>query len=310
VGLIDEVPGGGGGAVTYETVDQPLTPAARPRAALRITGGDYFAAMGIRVIAGRTFEARDRTDGPGVAVVSAALGRRLSQDGLTVGRRLRLTGAENREWEVIGEVADVPVGGFDAESPPVIYLSHLQQAENRLTLVMRTERSVASVAPELRAIVAEQDPGVPVYAVTTLEQQMQDSRAVLTRRLPMILCGVFGIAALLLSLVALYAVCMHEVLTRRREFGVRLAVGATADSIRYMVLNNATKLGVRGIVIGTLMAVIASRPLGSLMFGITTTDWRVYMFAAVSVLSVALIAVVGPVLRAGAIDPAEVMRTE
>jgi ABC-type antimicrobial peptide transport system permease subunit len=126
----------------------------------------------------------------------------------------------------------------------------------------------------------------------------------------MILCGVFGIAALLLSLVALYAVCMHDVLTRRREFGIRLAVGATADSLRYIVLSNATQLGLRGAVIGTLMALFASRSLGTLMFGVTTTDWRVYTFAAVAVLIVALIAGVGPVLRAGAIDPAEVMRTE
>lgn len=312
VGLVDEVPGGGAGAVTYETVDHPLSPAERPRALLRITGGDYFAAMGIRVLAGRTFQAQDRADAAGVAVVSAALGRLLSRDGETVavGRRLRLAGAGDREWEVIGVVGDVPVSAFDGEPQPVIYLSHRQWAENRLTLVMRAERSDAALAPELRSIMAEQDPGVPVYAIATLERQMRESHAVLTRRLPMILCGVFAIAALLLTFVALYAVCMHEVLTRRREFGIRLAVGATAESIRNIILNSATQLGAVGIAAGTLTALLASSVLRTLMFGITTTDWRVYTLVAIAVFGVTLLAVVGPVLRAGGIDPAEVMRTE
>jgi predicted permease len=310
VGLVDEVPGGGGGATTYETVGRPLPEAERHRVALRITGGGYFAAMGIPVLAGRTFEPQDRADAPPVAVVSAALGRQLSQSGRTVGRRLRVAGNDTLEWEVIGVAADVPVSAFDAAPPPVVYLSHLQRAENRLTLVMRTERRAAALAPELRAIVAELDPGVPVYDVATLEQRMQDSRAVLTRRLPMILCGVFAAAALLLTLVALYAVSMHEVLARRREFGIRLAVGASASSIRRLILHDATWLGGVGVASGMVAALVASRPLGALMFDVATTDWRVYLLVVLTVLGAALLAALGPLIRAGALDPAEVMRAE
>lgn len=310
VGLVNDVPGGGGAAVTYEVVEHPLSPAERPRAALRITGGDYFAAMGIRVLAGRTFAARDRADAPRVAVVSATLGRLLSRDGAIVGRRLRLTAAGDREWEVVGEVADVPVSDFDTGPTPVIYLSHLQRAENRLMLVVRTERRDASLVPALRAIVAEQDPGVPVYAVETLERRMQDSHAVFTRRLSTLLFGVFGIAALLLTVVALHAVCTHEVLTRRREFGVRLAVGATAGSIRHVVVRSATRLGLLGAAAGTLVAVFACRLLSPLMFGVTATDWRVYTMAAAATFGMALLAATGPILTAGRIAPAEVMRTD
>lgn len=309
VGLIDEVPGGGGGATTFETEDRPLPPAERPRAALRITGGGYFATMGIPVLAGRTFDGGDRAHAPPAAVVSAALARRLSRDGETVGRRLRL-GGDPREWNVIGVVADVPVSAFDAEPPPVVYLPHLQRAENRLTLVMRTERSPGSLAAELRDLVSVLDPGVPVYDVATLEAAMLDSRAVLTRRLPMILCGVFAAAALLLSLVALYAVSMHEVLTRRRELGIRLAVGASAGSIRRLIARDATRIGLAGIAAGLVAALVVSRPLGALMYGIETTDWRVYALVAVAVLGAALLAAARPVVRAGTLDPAEVMRAE
>src|SRR5207237_5365593 len=96
-----------------------------------------------------------------------------------------------------------------------------------MTLVLRTEVGVASVATQVRAIVKCLDAGVPVYSVTTLDQQLSESKAVFSRRFPMILCGVFAAAALALTLLALYAMCMHEVLTRRRELGVRLALGAT-----------------------------------------------------------------------------------
>lgn len=323
--LIDEVPGGGGGSTTIAP-SSPLSASAERgtggeasasaergtggEVSLRITGGRYFPVMGIRVLAGRTFDARDRADAPPAAVVSAALGRLLSASGEPVGRRLRLGNADTLEWEVIGVVADVPVSAFDAEPPPVVYLSHRQRAENRLSLVMRTERSAASLAPELREVVAGLDPGVPVYDVATLEQQMQDSRAVLTRRLPMILCGVFGAAALLLSLVALYAVSMHELLARRREFGIRLAVGASASSIRRLILHDVTLLGGVGVAAGVVAALIAARPLQALMFGVATTAWRVYALVALAVSSAALLAVVGPVVKAGSLDPAEVTRAE
>jgi ABC-type antimicrobial peptide transport system permease subunit len=103
---------------------------------------------------------------------------------------------------------------------------------------------------------------------------------------------------------------MHEVLTRRREFGIRLAVGATADSIRHLILSSATRLGAVGIAAGTLAALLASRLLGSLMFGVATTDWQVYTLVAIAVFGVTVLAAVVPVVRAGGIDPAEVMRTE
>ncbi len=309
-GLIEEVPGGGSKITTFEPTDRPTLRSVQPRAALRIVGGEYFATMGIPVVAGRTFDARDRSDAPPVAVVSASFAKLLARDGATVGRRLRLAATGQTEWQVGGVVGDVQVAALDVESPPTIYLSHLQAAENRMTLVLRTEVGVASVASQARAIVKSLDAGVPVYAVTTLDQQLSESKAVFTRRFPMILCGVFAAAALTLTLLALYAMCMHDVLTRRREFGVRLALGATPGSLRRLILNDAMLLGAAGIVVGAITASLVSRSMQVVLFGLSPTDWRVYAVVAVGVLAFAALASLVPALRAGSVHPSVAMREE
>jgi len=309
-GLIDEVPGGGSAITTFEPVDHPIPRSVQPRAALRIVGGEYFPTMGIPVVAGRTFDARDRSDAPPGAVVSLSFARLLARDGATVGRRLRLATTGPAEWQVVGVVGDVQVAALDADSPPVVYLSHLQIPENRMTLVLRTQMGVASAASQVRAIVDSLDAGVPVYAVTTLDQQLSESKAVFSRRFPMILCGVFAAAALALTLVALYAICMHEVLTRRREFGIRLALGGSPSSIRRLILGDAMRLGAAGIGIGGIVATLVSRAIRAVLFGVTATDWRVYGVVAAGVLASAFLAILGPALRAGAVTPNAVMRGE
>ena len=308
--LINEVPGGGGGATTFEPIDRPRPRASRPRAAMRIVGGEYFSTMGVPLVAGRAFEPHDRPNAPPVAVVSASLARLLAREGGTVGRTLRLDATGQTEWEVVGVVGDVQVAALDAEVPPVVYLSHLQTAENRMTLVLRTSIAVASVATQIREIVKSLDPGVPVYPVTRLDHQLSESRAIFSRRFPMILCGVFAAAALALTLVALYAVCAHEVVTRRREFGIRLALGGSPGSIRRTILSDVILLGAVGISIGAIVATAISKSLQAVLFGIAATDWRVYAVVAAGVLGSALVAALGPAVRAGAVNPNVVLREE
>src|SRR5256884_54109 len=309
-GLINEVPAGGSAITTFEPVDHPIPRSVQPRAALPIVGGEYFPTMGIPVVAGRTFDARDRSDAPPGAGVSLSFAKLLARDGATVGRRVRLATTGPTEWQGVGGGGDVHGASLDAGSPPVVYLSHLQIPENRMTLVLRTQMGVASAASQVRAIVKSLDAGVPVYAVTTLDQQLSESKAVFSRRFPMILCGVFAMAALALTLVALYAICMHEVLTRRREFGIRLALGGSPGSIRRLILGDAMRLGAAAIGTGGIVATLVSRAIRAVLFGVTTTDWRVYAVVAAGVLASAFLAILGPALRAGAVTPNAVMRGE
>jgi putative ABC transport system permease protein len=126
----------------------------------------------------------------------------------------------------------------------------------------------------------------------------------------MIRCGAFAATALALTLVALYAICMHEVLTRRRELGIRLALGGSPGSIRHLILRDAVRLGAGGIGAGAIVAVVVSRSMRAVLFGITATDWRVYAAVALGVLAAALLATLGPALRAASIHPSEVIRVE
>ena len=307
---INEVPGGGGGITTFETVDRPRTPSMQPRTVLRIVGGSYFSTMGIPVVAGRAFESLDQTATQPVAVVSAGFAKLLGMDGAYLGRRLRLAATGPIEWEVVGVVGDVQVSALDTDSPPVIYLSHLQAPENRMTLVLRTQTGVQSVENQVREMVKTMDAGVPVYSVTTLGSQLRESKAVFSRRFPMFLSGVFAAAALALTLVALYAICMHEVLTRRREFGIRLALGGSPGSIRRLIFGDAILLGAAGVGMGGIIAIIVSRSMQAVLFGVSATDWRVYGVVAAGVLACAFLAIVGPALRAGTVNPSVVMRSE
>lgn len=309
-GLINEVPGGGGGMTSVDLVDRPLPPATRPRVALRIVGGEYFRTMGIPVLKGRGVETRDRAGAPAVAVISASAARHLALDDPSSGRQLRLGATRETEWEVVGIAGDVQVAAVDAESPPVVYVSHLQAAENRMMLVLRTRLDAGAVETQVREIVKRLDAGVPVYAASTIAQQLNDSGAVFSRRFPMLLCGLFAAAALALTLVALYAICLHDVVTRRREFGIRMALGGTPNAIRRLVLGDVIVLGAAGVGIGAVAAAFASRSLQTMLFGIAPGDWRVYAAVAVVVLGSAAAATLGPALRAGSVNPAVVMRED
>jgi hypothetical protein len=266
--------------------------------------------MGIPVLKGRGVETRDRAGAPAVAVISASAARHLALDDPASGRKLRLGATRDTEWEVVGIAGDVQVAAVDAESPPVVYVSHLQAAENRMMLVLRTRLDAGAVETQVREIVKRLDAGVPVYAAATIARQLSDSGAVFSRRFPMLLCGLFAAAALALTLVALYAICLHDVVTRRREFGIRMALGGTPRAIRRLVFGDVIVLGAAGVGIGVVAAVFATRSLQTMLFGVTPDDWRVYAAVAAAVLVCAGAATLGPARRAGSVDPAVVMRED
>jgi len=177
-----------------------------------------------------------------------------------------------------------------------------------MTLVFRTSLPLASVATSVRAIVARLDPGVPVYGVATLSQQMSNSRAVFRRRFPLLLSGVFALAALVLTLIAMYAISMHEVTTREREFGVRAALGASPARLRGLIASGAARLMAAGVGIGLILAALSNRFLQALVFEVSTRDVGVYAVVMCAMAVAALLVSIRPILRAGNVRPGVVMR--
>lgn len=318
-GVVSDVPAGGGGLdltaftpVGGPPADQPPAESA-PQATLRIVGGDYFRAMGVPLRAGRAFGPEDRPTTRPVAVVDARLARRLGGDAAVLGQRLRLAASGDTAWEVVGVVGNVQQAALDRESPPAVYLVYGQHIDNRLSLVVRSAGAPGGTAAgalptQLRAVVRALDPGVPVYATGTLAGLLGDSRAVVSRRLPMLLCGVFAAAALALALVAVYAVCARDAQARRREFGIRLAVGGSPAAIRRLLLADGLGVAAVGVAVGGLLAVPAARAMRALLFGVGAADWRVYGGVAAGMLAAALLATLCPALRAGATAPSAVLR--
>jgi putative ABC transport system permease protein len=312
IGMIDEVPGGGSGSTTFQLSDHPLPSSMQTRAMRRVVGGAYFATMGARVIAGRVFDARDRAGSPDVVVVSRKLARLIEQDGRgpAVGRLLQFARTGKRVWQVIGVVDEIQVVAWDADTPPVAYFPHLQEAENRMTLVLRTSLPLTSVANNVRAIVARLDPGVPVYGAVTLARQMSNSSAVFRRRFPLVLSGVFALAALALTLIAMYAISMHEVTTRERELGVRAALGASPATLRGLIASDAMRLMTAGVGIGLMLAALSTRFLQALVFEVSTRDVGVYAAVTLAMVVAALLVSIAPILRAGRVSPSIVTRAE
>ncbi len=312
-GVIGELPLGGGGTTAFT----PATTSGRDapgsdEALLREVAGDYFATMGIRVTAGRTFGSADGEGAPLVLVVSETLARHHFGGRSAIGERLRLRATPDTTWTIVGVVADVKTASLDAPAPPTIYVSHLQLAENRMALVVRAVPGVDpwSLVPAIRRIVRQLDDQAPVYAISTLAGTIATSRALFVRRYPMLLIGSFALVALVLATIGVYGLLSFTVARRRREIALRLALGASRANIIGDVLGDTGRIAAWGIGAGLLAAVWSSRALGALLYGVPPTDLPTYGSVALLLLGVAMLATAGPARRAAAVDPASALRGE
>lgn len=299
---VNELPVSGSGMTTFETTDRPTPVVERPAVAMRMFAGDYFGTLGIPLREGRLVGAQDRADTPPAVVVSESFAARIRGDGPVLGRRIRLTRTGATEWQIVGVVGDVQMGTLDSEPPPAVYASHLQSADGRLPLIVRTTRPPAEVAASLRELVRRIDPSVPAYSIATLGEQMRRSRAVFVRRFPLAIGSVFAGAALLLALVGLYSLRAREVLSRRRELTIRQVLGATPGAVRGMVLRDGLALALLGVGGGVLAALPASQVVRSLLFGVRPIEPFVYGGVAVGVLAVAMLASAVPAWRGSGAD--------
>ncbi len=287
-------------------------PGQRPSADVTRVAGDYFRAMGVRLLQGRAFDERDRTDAPLVCIVDETFARAHWPGESALGKRVKIGGHQDTkfDWmEVVGVAAHVKNYGVDEESRVELYLSYLQfSAGAGLTAILRTTGDPGALTGGLRQAVRELDPEIPVYQVRPLTE-IAAERTV-PRRLAAMLIAVFAAIALLLAAVGIYGVMSYAVNQRTQEIGLRMALGARREDILGMVLRSGTVMAISGVGIGLALALVLARLITSLLFQTSATDPPTFSIVPLLLVAVALLACYLPARRATRVDPMVALRYE
>jgi putative ABC transport system permease protein len=310
-GAVSSPPLQGGGTNTFRVEGEPEPPAAaRPEATMRGVAGDYFRTLNISLVAGRVLSSRDDTTAMPAMMINESLARRLFGDRSALGGKLRFYAFPESAWTIIGVVGDVKTGSLDAPVPPTIYYSHLQGAANRMNIMARTSGDPDALALAMARITRAMDAGVPIYSVATMDQQISGSSAVLARRYPLLLIGVFAVAALVLSIVGVYGVIAYSVAQRTRELALRIALGATTANVTSLVMKRGVALAATGLLLGIPAALVLTRFMSSMLYGVSSADPLTYGAAALGITAIALAGCYLPARRAADVDPATALRSE
>jgi putative ABC transport system permease protein len=272
---------------------------------------DYFKTMGIPLLAGREFTASDTAAAPKVAIVSERVVREYFPGGPreALGRRVRVWG--NSEWlTVVGVVADIRQRGLDQEVQPMIYAPFQQDRSGFVRFVSFVARTAtpASVAEGIRAEIRRAAPDLPIESIVTMDDAVAASVA--QPRFRMLLLGLFAMAATLIATCGLYGLMAYAVAQRRREIGVRMALGAERRDVLRLVLSRALRIVVAGLIVGLAGAVGVTRVLQRFLFGVTPTDPIVFTIVTLLLMAVGLMAAWLPARRATRIDPCTALRAE
>jgi predicted permease len=292
---------------------RPTPPGAQhPSADYAVATADYFRAIGIPLIAGRTFDARDDPSGVRVIVVSAAFARSTWPDvpvREVLGRRILLGFAADAPHAVVGVVGDVRQTGLDAAAAPAMYFPSAQMPYPFLTLVVRTTSAdAAAIAPSMREALRALDAGLALHDVRPLRAVVDASIA--RQRFAMAVTGAFAVAALLLAAIGLYGVIAYGVAQRTREIGLRVALGAGPRQVLALVVGEGMRVTAVGVALGLAIALAGSRLLQGLLYGVQATDITVHATVVLLTLGVAFVASYLPARRAALIDPAVTLRGE
>jgi len=267
---------------------------------------DYFAALGIPLLAGRTFGEQDDADAPVVGVIDERLARTMWPGQSPIGRRFQ--GPGERWGTVVGVVGHTRTAGVEVDPRPQLYWSTRQWTQNRAVLVVRTSGDPRALFAPVTAAVHGVDPEQSLFDVRTFTDVV--GRSLAQRRVTTALMVGFGAIAMLLAAVGIYGVVAYGVAQRLREFGIRVALGATRRDVTRLVVGQGTRTALAGSAVGLALAFLTAGAAQGLVYGVAPRDLRSLLGAAAVLLLSAVLASWGPARRAASVDAAVTLRAE
>lgn len=311
-GTINHAPLEGHGMIAFIGIEghAPLDREKDPPIGIGVIDGEYFKTLKIPLLAGRQYDARDVADGPKVAIVNQAFAKRYSAGGNALGKRVTF-GCEESEGfcrTVVGVVGNIRQEKITDEAIPEMYVPFAQMPMNGTTVMVRTSSDPLALAGAVRGEVLAIDQNQPISNVKTLMQRVNEVSAV--SRSLMVLFTAFALLAVVLGAVGIYGIISYSVTQRTHEIGIRMALGARTGNVLSLIMKNGLTLVLTGIAIGIGGALVLTRFLTTLLFGVTPTDTLTFVFVSFLFFVIAIVASLIPAVRATRVDPLVALRYE
>ena len=318
--LSDWRPGRDDAAATFVFEDRPNDPTHLPSGEGAWVSADFFQTVGTPLIAGRNFTEHDDENAPPVVIINTEAAHQFWPNQDPIGKRIginytgpgRRSDAAPRLREIVGVVGSIRHDSLDAPAAPSVYLPYLQDETNHdmatMSLFLRAEGNVMALADSVRNRIHAVEPDQPVQNIQNVAELV--SQSVATRRYTLILVGAFAAVGLLLAAVGVYGVISYATSQRAREFGIRIALGATRGRVISHVLHGSVVLTAIGTIVGVLGALLLTRSLGSLLFEISPLDVLSFSAAVALLAFISIGASLLPAWRASRADPIVAMQSE
>jgi predicted permease len=305
--------------ISFDRADRPpATPEHRVSADVRVVTPGFFSTLGIPIVAGRGLRETDLPNAPQALVVSQAFVKQFYPNENPLGKRISLGWGRQRSenkadtlnagGEIVGIIGDVKSRGANEAAPATVYLPFDQAPITEVSLLVRSTASAALIVNEARAAIKEVDADLPVFDVKTMTDAVSESVA--QPRFYAILLGSFAGIALLIAALGIYGVISYAVSQRTRELGIRIALGAQRERVVRLVIGQGLTLTLLGIALGVAGAVVLTRLISSLLFGVAAADPLTFIGVAALFVLVACLASYLPARRAAGVDPIIAMRAE
>jgi putative ABC transport system permease protein len=292
----------------------PVPPGEEASATGRRVDPDYFSVMKIPLIRGREFTSADAADRPYVVLVNQAwIKRNMANGEDPIGKRVHFISDPDGQYrQIVGVVGDVAENSLAAPAPPVFYIPVDQESgyTTYINYVVRTGGDPMTMLPQVRAVALGIDPQLAFTQPQSLEQFMNGSPAVFLRRYPFYLVGGFAALALILAMVGLYGLISYSVSQRTREIGIRMALGAQRRDVLKLTIRQGVVDAIYGVVIGLILALLLTRVMSSMLYGVKASDWITFAAVSVLLLVIAVAASYLPARRATQVDPMIALRNE